>query len=1336
MGNDIEISVSVSNNSAAGVTAVNNSLNRLRDAARDAGRGLDGLTGRATAAAVALRGLKDSAQDAARALRSLNQAARTTDTRLTNLSDRSRTLRRDTDDLDGSMRRLTGTLGQVQGNLGTIRVAGNNAGGGMNQLRKAALLLSPALIPIAAAAVPIAQGLGAAAVAVGAFGLALGGQVADLAKVSQAQTKYQEAVKEHGATSEEAAKAEAKYLQVVRDVDPATRRAAAAFGVFKDEYKDWTKSLAGDTMPVVTKSFAIFGSLLPRLSPLVRATSSELDRLMTVLAGGVNSSGFERLVGTFTQFASGTLSKATDGLVRFMRSMSGGGGSPQLTEFMAYVRDVGPQVGETLKNLGQAMAHLVAAASDVGVGILSAVNAFAKLVEAIPTGTLSNLLQFVIVLKAVKLAAAGLGGAGGAMAGFGASLAAMQAASAAAGGGLTGLVAAFNSLSRAAKVALIGTGIGLLVVALSELSDMGKKAPPDVDKLTTSLRHLGDTGKLSGEAARAFGKDLSGLADSLQKVTDPKGLDQVQQSIVSFFGADSTPVKDAKENIDAVDKALANLVKNGQADLAASALASLSDRLKEQGFSAGEVRGQMDDYKAALADAKFESQLAAQSMGLFGEAALAAGDKLAAQKASADGLRQSLQALNDVNRTALGGMIGFEAAIDAAAKAASENAGALSMTGGQLNLNSEGAQAAANALNDLAAKTEEAAASARESGSSWEAVNGIYSRGRSELIKQAQAMGLSRSEAALLAEQILQIPDKTTRVKMSTEDATRDLEAFNAAVKRSPGAKSVTVKALTGEAETLLRGLGYRVTHLPNGKVKISASPGNSLSVIGSVSGAIAALHDRHITLTTEHRTIYTGKGGRGPNAAGGGLLSALPSQRLATGGEVQFGPNGLLSGPGTGTSDSIVAMFDSGAAARVSNTEFVVNAASTRKYLPLLEAINDNRLELPGFKKGGKVSKAETEARRQATGDLTISHFGRMAGYRTSEIIGDLGRADSLSSLVGALNNWRSIIMKATHGGVEKSLLKALDSAGKKLLNWEKQLTKASGSLEKSKARLDELKQAASQLRESVRNGVLGSANITRGASGDSPVTVASIMGGLTQSRDKATAFSKALADLQKKGLSGALLQQIAEAGIEGGGLETAGALLGASSSEISSLNNLQSQISSAATAAGKVTADAVYASQIKTQEKLVKAWQTTVDKLRKSMENVAKSIEKSIERAFGKKAAGGITGAASGGARGSWTLVGEHEPELVKLPFGSRVYSGPDTRRMQQQAWASMLNVPRRGPSTAVATAPAAVSQPLVIQLKIGEREFGELWVDTGRNAVRARGSIEATLRPPRGR
>lgn len=42
------------------------------------------------------------------------------------------------------------------------------------------------------------------------------------------------------------------------------------------------------------------------------------------------------------------------------------------------------------------------------------------------------------------------------------------------------------------------------------------------------------------------------------------------------------------------------------------------------------------------------------------------------------------------------------------------------------------------------------------------------------------------------------------------------------------------------------------------------------------------------------------------------------------------------------------------------------------------------------------------------------------------------------------------------------------------------------------------------------------------------------------------------------------------------------------------------------------------------------------------------------------------GIGAAATGGVRNNMTMVGEHGPELVDLPVGSRVKSNPDTRRM----------------------------------------------------------------------
>lgn len=53
---------------------------------------------------------------------------------------------------------------------------------------------------------------------------------------------------------------------------------------------------------------------------------------------------------------------------------------------------------------------------------------------------------------------------------------------------------------------------------------------------------------------------------------------------------------------------------------------------------------------------------------------------------------------------------------------------------------------------------------------------------------------------------------------------------------------------------------------------------------------------------------------------------------------------------------------------------------------------------------------------------------------------------------------------------------------------------------------------------------------------------------------------------------------------------------------------------------------------------------------------------------------AAGGITGAAAGGIRNGLTWVGEHGPELVNVPAGSRVHSNPDSMRMAGQGGGGM--------------------------------------------------------------
>ncbi|MEU9014241.1 hypothetical protein AB0D12_31630 [Streptomyces sp. NPDC048479] len=846
-------------------------LNAVQNAAQDTSRALRTLRGRAAATAAALDDLAGRALAAATGLRTLSTAARTADGDLNTLAGRTRTLRGDLDDLDGSVTRVTGNLGGLNGNLGTVGQSANNASGGTRNMMMAAVGLATALIPVAAAVVPIAAGMAAAGVGVGVFTAAVAGQIVAMSEASEAQEKYDKAVREHGKASPEAAAAEKENLRIIREMPPATREAAAAFSVLKDDYKDYSNALAGDTMPVVTKSMQLFSALLPRTTGLVRGTSKELDRLLNVAAGGMQTPGFDRFINKFTAFAVESMSRATTGMVRFTQSMNTGEIGAGVHEFLDYAKANAPLVGDTLSELARTMLHVLVAASDMGVGVLQVVNVLAKLVNAVPTGALSVFLQLYTVMKLVTLGAAGLEAVTGsaAVARLGAYFAVMRAA----GVGTT-LRATAASMSMMTKAAL---GLGVLAVAavgISKLAEKARGAPPDVDRLTTSLKELSQTGQFTGELKKTFG-DIEGFVDKVEMLTKKtQEAQETQKGGATGLGRVpllddvgdwiSGNLKDMKEGGDSLkalgddfkslDDAMAGLVAGGHGKQAAEDFALLEGALRKSGMSTKEISDLFPQYQAAVAAAAAEAKLAAAGMGLFGAQAMATKKKLDAQRASADGLRAAVQALNDVNRAALGGMIGFEAAIDTAAKAAKDNAGSLKMVNGELDLNSPKAQAAATALQDLGVKTDEAAAAARASGKPWEYVSGIYDRGRDALIKNAGAMGLNAQQAAALADKILGIPtNHSTLIEMRREDAIAGLDAVIAKIKATPGAKSVTVSALTSDAISMLNALGFKVEMMPDGQFKVTAITGGALSNIGAVQAARDALSDRSITITTTY---------------------------------------------------------------------------------------------------------------------------------------------------------------------------------------------------------------------------------------------------------------------------------------------------------------------------------------------------------------------------------------------------------------------------------------------------------------------------------------------------
>lgn len=747
---------------------------------------------------------------------------------------------------------LTNTLNAGGGSGG-----GDGLGGALNGL----LLLAPAAIPLLAGLstylAPL-PGLFAAAVGpAAAFGIALSGQLEPLSQAADAEKKYQEAVRDHGKSSAEAMQAQLAYQQILADMPPEAQKAAIALSQLKSNFGAWSDEMSGFTMQPLTKGITVLDTLIPRLTPHVQTASAQLTRLVDVAGGAVQTPGFDRMAGKFADFTDRQLDDMTDGVMHFLRVLSEGdvASNGPIGAFMDYARENGPAAREALSAISAAVTTLLQGAAQAGPGLLTIVTALSRLVAALPPELVGIIIQVAAGLKLLTLAGAGMAALAAGVGRVGAQIAALSATSAAAGGGLAGLSAAFASLGRAAKASIIVAGIAAVVLVLKGLSDIGKDAPPDVEKLTTSLGKLGQTGKVTGEALRSFGPDLDGLGESLRTLSRPSNLDKTQQFLTSLIGMDSTPVKDAKKDLDAVDKSLANLVQGGKGEIAAQAFDRIAAAMRKQGMSGKELRSQLDDYKSALADQKFEQELAAQSMGIFGQAAQDTSAKLAAQKASADGLRQAITALNDVNRAAGSAMSAFEQSIDDATAAAKEHASALTMRDGELDLGSQKARDAEKVLSGLAANTDAAATAAREQGRSWEYVTGIQERGRAAFIDAASAMGLSKSQAEGLANAYLKIPSKkSTTLEMRTEDAIAGLNSVIAAIQKTPGSKSVTVKALTSDAIALLESLGFTVKRMPDGQFKVTADTASAKGRLAAVQAARDALRDKAITLSARDK--------------------------------------------------------------------------------------------------------------------------------------------------------------------------------------------------------------------------------------------------------------------------------------------------------------------------------------------------------------------------------------------------------------------------------------------------------------------------------------------------
>lgn len=212
-----------------------------------------------------------------------------------------------------------------------------------------------------------------------------------------------------------------------------------------------------------------------------------------------------------------------------------------------------------------------------------------------------------------------------------------------------------------------------------------------------------------------------------------------------------------------------------------------------------------------------------------------------------------------------------------------------------------------------------------------------------ELENELRLLGLSETERQIDAELRRAGAGATDAQKQSIAQLVTQIEAESAAMEQLEEAS----ENAQGMAKDFLGGI---IGDLRSGVDGVTA-----------LANAFGNLADKLLDMALDSivSSIFSGIG------SGGGLLGLLG---LSGGGVVEAATGGLIRGPGTSKSDSIPA--------RLSDGEFVVNAAATRQNIDLLRAINAGKVAAfgDGGLAGRSLSARFAPTQNVSIGDINVT--------------------------------------------------------------------------------------------------------------------------------------------------------------------------------------------------------------------------------------------------------------------------------------------------------------------------------------------------------------------------
>lgn len=312
--------------------------------------------------------------------------------------------------------------------------------------------------------------------------------------------------------------------------------------------------------------------------------------------------------------------------------------------------------------------------------------------------------------------------------------------------------AGIGLLGRLGGVTAVVVGVGTALHFIGdEITRLEGKAAPTVDNLTASLVQMATDGRVTGELLDTFGSSAKKLAEDLDLLSGGSGAISKWANLTSggLFGREW---RQAKDDIDSLDKSLAGLVEGGHADTAASIFETLGAQVVRNGGKVSDLKARLNDYRDALTRADTQQKLTGDSADQLGGAVDGVAQATDQAATEVETYKDVLDRLNGVNLTA------YEQ--QTALKRSMADLHNETKKAGQVTLDER------DALASFARQANDTANAIQEQTGNTEKANRVLQTSRKRFIDAAVSAGYTRGEAKKLANEFFRLPpSKTTVIK-------------------------------------------------------------------------------------------------------------------------------------------------------------------------------------------------------------------------------------------------------------------------------------------------------------------------------------------------------------------------------------------------------------------------------------------------------------------------------------------------------------------------------------------------------------------------------------------